>query len=172
MFEELGPDFVDAVLVPTWRCDLIWGLFEGCRQLKAADLTTAVPRLFAVEPFARISAVLGGEKVTGSFPGTTKLTSIGGSTVTYQAIEAIRLSGGGAVIVVDEMVARDQIRLARHGCYAALSSAAAPTGPELRLKDEVISHDETVALIETSTGYKEITSDDRDRSEARRRGKE
>src|SRR3546814_4711483 len=101
-----------------FRSELIWGLFEGCRQLKAADLTTAVPRLFAVEPFARISAVLGGETVTGSFPGTTKLTSIGGSTVTYQAIEAIRLSGGGAVIVVDEMVARDQLRLARHGCYA------------------------------------------------------
>src|SRR3546814_18762848 len=76
MFEELGPDLVDAVLVPTSRGDLIWGLFEGFRQLKAADLTTAVPRLFAVEPFARISAVLGGETVTGSFPGTTKLTSI------------------------------------------------------------------------------------------------
>src|SRR3546814_9506203 len=110
-------------LVPTSRGDLIWGLFEGFRQLKAADLTTAVPRLFAVEPFARISAVLGGETVTGSFPGTTKLTSIGGSTVTYQAIEAIRLSGGGAVIVVDEMVARDQLSLARPGSYAELSPA-------------------------------------------------
>src|SRR3546814_17505388 len=81
MFEELGKDLVDAVLVPTSRGDLIWGLFEGFRQLKAADLTTAVPRLFAVEPFARISAVLGGETVTGSFRGTTKLNSIGGSTV-------------------------------------------------------------------------------------------
>src|SRR3546814_7372249 len=35
MFEELGPDLVDAVLVPTSRGDLIWGLFEGFRQLKA-----------------------------------------------------------------------------------------------------------------------------------------
>jgi threonine synthase len=163
MFEELGPDLVDAVLVPTSRGDLVWGLFEGFRQIKAAGLTTAIPRLFAVEPFARISAVLGGETVTGSFPGTTKLTSIGGSTVTYQAIEAIRLSGGGAVIVADEMVARDQLRLARHGCYAELSSAAALTGLELLLKDEVISPDETVALIATSNGYKELASDERDR---------
>src|SRR3546814_9002097 len=82
MFEELGPDLVDAVLVPTSRGDLIWGLFEGFRQLKAADLTTAVPRLFAVEHFARISAVLGGATATGSFPGPPQLTSIGGSTVT------------------------------------------------------------------------------------------
>src|SRR3546814_5453212 len=28
MFEELGPDLVDAVLVPTSRGDLFWGLFE------------------------------------------------------------------------------------------------------------------------------------------------
>src|SRR3546814_14654411 len=49
MFEELGPDLVDAVLVPTSRGDLIWGLFEGFRQLKAADLTTAVPTLSSEE---------------------------------------------------------------------------------------------------------------------------
>src|SRR3546814_16400351 len=55
MFEELGPDLVAAVLVPTSRGDLIWGLFEGFQQLKAADLPTAVPRLFAFEPFARRS---------------------------------------------------------------------------------------------------------------------
>src|SRR3546814_5907405 len=76
---------------------------------------------------------------------------------------ATRLSGGGAVIVADEMVARDQLRLARHGCYAELSSAAALTGLELLLKDEVISPDETVALIATSNGYKELASDESDR---------
>src|SRR3546814_17401165 len=53
MFDALGPDLVDAVLVPTSRGDLIWGLFEGFRQLKPADLPTALPRLFAVAPFAR-----------------------------------------------------------------------------------------------------------------------
>jgi threonine synthase len=155
MLEELGPDLVDVVLVPTSRGDLIWGLAEGFDQLKAAGLIKSVPRLYAVEPFARISAVLGGESITGSFPGTTRLASIGGSTVTYQAMEAIRASGGGAVIVKDEMVSRDQIRLARHGCYAELSSAATLTGLELLLKNGVISPDATVALIATSNGYKE-----------------
>src|SRR3546814_13936249 len=111
MFEELGPDLVDAVLVPTSRGDLIWGLFEGFRQLKAADLTTAVPRLFVVEPFARISAVLGGETVTGSFPGPIILTSIVRSTVTYPSIVLILLSGGREAIVVDDMAACDPLRL-------------------------------------------------------------
>ena len=156
IFEELGADTVDIVLVPTSRGDLLWGLHEGFSQLKAIGVIRSVPRLFAVEPFPRISAVLGGENVTGSFPGTTKLTSIGGSTVTYQAIEAIRATGGGAVVVDDETVASDQARLARHGCYAELSSAATLTGLELLLKDRTISPDESVVLIATSNGYKEL----------------
>lgn len=156
MFEELGPDLVDAVVVPTSRGDLIWGLFEGFRELEATGLTRAVPRLFAVEPFARISKVLGGEPVTASFPGATALASIGGSTVTYQAMAAIRSSGGGAVVVNDATVARDQARLARHGCFAEVSSAATLSGLELLRAQGQVSRRETVALIVTSNGYKDV----------------
>lgn len=156
LFEELGPRLADAIVVPTSRGDLIWGLHEGFCQLKAIGLIPVLPRLFAVEPYPRISKVLSGEKYTGSFPGMTALTSIGGSTVTYQAIEAITASAGGAVVVDDESVARDQIRLARHGCYAELSSAASLTGLELLLKDGRVSRDASAVLIATSNGYKEL----------------
>lgn len=155
ILEELGADQVDAVIVPTSRGDLIWALHEGFNQLKAIGLISFVPRLYAVEPFARLRRVLRGDKITGSFPGTTSLTSIGGSTVTYQAIDAIRESGGGAVVVDDQTVAFDQHRLARHGCYAELSSAAALTGLELLLKEGTISKNESVVLIATSNGYKD-----------------
>lgn len=156
IFEELGAGKVDVVLVPTSRGDLIWGLYEGFSQLKTIGLIESVPRLFAIEPFARIDRVLNGEALTGSFPGTTNLVSIGGSTVTYQAIEAIRATGGGAVVVDDETVACDQVRLARHGCYVELSSAAALTGLKLLLKDGRISRQESIILIATSNGYKEL----------------
>lgn len=156
IFEELGANTVDVVLVPTSRGDLIWSLYEGFSQLEANGFIKSVPRLFAVEPFPRISEVLSGGRITDSFPGTTKLTSIGGSTVTYQAIEAIRATGGGAVVVDDKAVARDQVRLARHGCYAELSSAATLTGLELLLNDRTISRDASVVLIATSNGYKDL----------------
>lgn len=155
MFEELGDDSVDAILVPTSRGDLVWGLYEGFRQLKAMGLLKSVPRLFAVEPFARITRVLDGDAMTGSFPGTTSLVSIGGSTVTYQAVEAVRASGGGAVVVDDGAVARDQLRLARHGCYAELSSAAALTGLRQLLRQGRLTAGDRVALLVTSNGYKE-----------------
>ncbi len=156
IFDELGADLPDAVVVPTSRGDLIWGLNEGFTQLKAIGLIDAIPRLFAVEPFPRISSVLGGEPITGSFPGASSLTSIGGSTVTYQAIEAIRSSEGGVVVVDDAIVARDQVRLARHGCYAELSSAATLTGLELLRRQGSVSRRESVILIATSHGYKDI----------------
>src|SRR3546814_9763846 len=54
-------------------------------------------------------------------------------------------------------------------CSSDLSSAAALTGLELLLKDEVISPDETVALIATSNGYKELASDEIGRASCRER---
>ena len=160
LFEELGSGLADAIVVPTSRGDLLWGLYEGFRELAATGLTRSVPRLFAVEPFARISRVLAGEPVTGSFPGATTLASIGGSTVTYQAVEAIRSSGGGAAVVDDATVARDQVRLARHGCFAELSSAATLTGLEALLKSGKISRRDSVVLIATSNGYKDLPATD------------
>ena len=156
MFEEMGAGESDVVLVPTSRGDLIWGLYQGFSQLEAIGLIGSLPRLFAVEPFPRISRVLGGEKVTGSFPGSTSLVSIGGSTVTWQAVEAIRATGGGAVVVDDRAVERDQTRLARHGCYAELSSAATLTGLELLLNDGRVSRKDRIVLIATSNGYKDM----------------
>lgn len=159
IFEEIGGGERDVLLVPTSRGDLIWGLYQGFSQLKAIGLIAALPRLFAVEPFPRIRRVLDGEEITGSFPGTTSLVSIGGSTVTWQAIEAIRATGGGAVVVDDEAVARDQARLARHGCYAELSSAAALTGLELLLADGTISREDRIVLVATSNGYKDLPAE-------------
>lgn len=155
IYEELGSNLVDAVLVPTSRGDLIWGLFEGFRQLQEIGLTKSIPRLFAVEPFPRISAVLGGGSLTSFYHGVTKLTSIGGSTVTYQAVEAIRASEGGAVVVDDAMVVRDHARLARRGLYAELSSCATLTGLVALRERGVISAAHSALLIATANGYKD-----------------
>lgn len=156
IFEDMGGENLEVVVVPTSRGDLIWGLYEGFRQIAELGLLKAIPRLFAVEPFPRISRVLAGEEFTGSFPGETALVSIGGSTVTYQAIDAIRASGGGVVVVDDQDVARDQGRLAQHGCYAELASAASLTGLAALLKDGRIAGDASVVLVMTSNGYKEL----------------
>lgn len=155
MVEDIGAD-IDAVLIPTSHGDLVWGLYEGFRQLMAIGCITRLPKLFVVEPFARLSKVLDGAETTGSFAGTTSLFSIGGSTVTYQAVEAVRRSDGAAVVVDDATVTKDVARLASYGCYAELSSAATLTALEILFQNGAIQRDATVALIATSNGYKDL----------------
>ncbi len=155
LIADVGRD-IGAVLVPTSRGDLIWGVYEGFRQLREAGQIGKIPKLFVVEPFPRVARVLDGSATTGSYPGRTGLFSIGGSTVTYQAVEAVRASGGGAVVVDDGDVTRDAERLARHGCYAELSSAATLTGLDRLLVAGAITREETVVLLATSNGYKDV----------------
>jgi len=47
----------DAMAVPTSRGDLIWGIYEGFSELKQAKFIEKIPKLFAVEPFGRITKV-------------------------------------------------------------------------------------------------------------------
>ena len=60
------------------------------------------------------------------------------------------------MVVDDAAVARDQVRLARHGCYAESSSSATLTGLASLLKEGRISSSDSVVLIATSNGYKEL----------------
>lgn len=144
----------DAIIVPTARGDLLWGIYRGFQELIAERRIDSMPRLVAVEPFPRLERVLAGADLRGSFPGSSPLASIGGTTVTYQAVAAILGSDGRAVSVQPEDVAADQRGLARAGLYLELSAAAALTGlkaarapgcPEFR----------RVVLIATSHGYKD-----------------
>lgn len=153
--EDFGRELPGIVLVPTSRGDLIWGLFEGFAALKRASQIATMPKLYAIEPFGRIARVLDGEPVTSSFPGATRLTSIGGSTVTYQAMLAIRGSGGGAIPVDDAAVVSDQRKLAEAGYYTELSSAATLTGLKRLQREGHVSPADRVVLVATSNGYKD-----------------
>ncbi|WP_395077042.1 pyridoxal-phosphate dependent enzyme [Hyphococcus sp.] len=156
IFEETGPETVDAIIVPTSRADLIWGIFDGFRFLQERDLINRLPRLYAIEPFTRIDSVLRGKDYRESFEGRTRQVSIAGSTVTYQAIDAIKTSRGGVAVVGDESAAREQRTLARHGFYLELSSAASLGGLRQLIDKGEIQPDERVILIASSNGYKEF----------------
>jgi threonine synthase len=144
----------DTIFVPTARGDLLWGIYAGFKELLDEKVLTRMPRLVAVEPFPRLELVGAGADYRAAFAGSSPLVSINGTTVTYQAIAAIRRSDGTAVSVRSEDVIADQICLARAGHYLELSAAAALTG--LRTlharKQFAVRH---AVLIATSHGYKE-----------------
>ena len=156
IFEGVHPSGIDAIIVPTSRADLLWGVFEGCRLLQQMGALDCMPRLYAVEPFPRIEAVLRGSDYRNSFDGRTRQVSIAGSTVTFQAIDAITKSNGGVVVASDEDAAESQQALARCGLYVELSSAASLSGLLRLTREGRIKSDESVVLIASSNGYKEL----------------
>jgi threonine synthase len=101
----------DHILVPTARGDLLWGIFAGFRDLLMADKIKRLPKLWLVEPFARMeqvlaqtdarSAPLPPPELHGHFKGSTAQFSTAGNTATYLQWQAVTASGGGAIAVAD-----------------------------------------------------------------------
>ena len=156
IFQGLGTGACTDILVPTSRADLLWGIARGYCDLQTAGLVEERPRIHAVEPFGRISRVLAGEDYRGTFAGGSALTSIGGSTVTYQALDAIASCKGSAVVIEDAAARDDQKRLAHCGFYLELSSAAALTGLRKLVSQGVVASDAAVVLVGTSSGFSEF----------------
>lgn len=110
----------DHVLVPTARGDLLWGIYSGFRDLHAAGLVERLPKLWVVEPFARLSKVLVGASAQQEFAASTAQFSIAGSTVTLQQVQAVRATRGGAVVADDAQALRGANSLAREGLWVEL----------------------------------------------------
>ncbi|TDP72976.1 threonine synthase [Roseateles toxinivorans] len=123
---ELAADgcLPDHILVPTSRGDLLWGLYSGLRDLLAAGLIPHMPRLWAIEPFPRLSRVLAGASLQAEFEGQTAQFSIAGSTVTLQQKLAVEMSGGGAVATSDAEATRGAVQLAGQGLWVELCAGA------------------------------------------------
>ncbi len=146
-----------AIVVPCARGDLLWGIWAGFVEAKRLQWVDRIPRLYAVEPFPRLVHALAGHDYRGDFFGDSRLLpSIGGHTLTYQALSAIQSSGGGAVVVTNEEVPKAQRDLARKGMFAEGSAAA--TWPALAklVQSGRIKQDDRTVLLLTSHGYKGV----------------
>lgn len=146
-----GP-VADHILVPTARGDLLWGLHAGFSQLLQAGLIERQPKLWAVEPFARLSRVLAGESLQGEFAGVTEQFSIAGSTVTFQQLKAVQDSGGGAVVVQDAQARMGVAALAREGLWGELCAGATVAALGQLLKEGSIKPEAHVMLLFTARG--------------------
>jgi threonine synthase len=122
----------EHIMVPTARGDLAWGIYAGFRDLLEAGAINALPKIWIVEPFARLSRVLvsrssrvlAGQDLHGSFPGHTAQFSTAGATVTYLQWQAATASGGGALVVTDSQALAARALLSSHGISAELCAAA------------------------------------------------
>lgn len=150
----------DVVVVPTAYADGLAGILRGFEDLVELGCIPAVPRMVAAEPFGPYAAALkAGGDVTERVPaGPSVAFSTATPVATYQGVASLRSSGGAAAAVSDDAAIIDaQLRVARRtGLY--LEAAAAVCVPVVArlVRDGVILRDETVVIIATSTGLKDV----------------
>lgn len=152
----------DHVLVPTARGDLAWGLYAGFRELLAAGRIARLPRLWLVEPFARLSRVLAGGALDGAYPGHTAQFSTAGATVTYLQWQAATASGGGAVVVDDDQARAARRTLAAAGVSAELCAAAGLDALRQLRGSGTIAADAHVVLMLTANASRDPSWPDAD----------
>lgn len=157
-YKPIAQEILDAgamptdIVVPTARGDLLWGIFLGWQHLHETGRIAHMPRLHAIEPYARLSQAIATGDARGQWEAATEQYSIAGGTCTLQSLEALARSGGSPVEVADAAATQAQQRLHRRGISAELSSAAALAAVAQLRHAGVLDAESSVVLMVTSDG--------------------
>lgn len=156
LFEQLDQSMPAAIIVPTSRGDLLWGIWEGVKELYEAGLVHTLPKMVATEPFPRLLKVMDGADYRQTFEGQTMLASIAGGTVTYQAVQALKESHGEVVVVhAEEALAAQKLLVSKGVLLESSSATILPALRELH-KRKVVSKESQIIAIGTSHILKEL----------------
>jgi len=167
--EALGGSVPDHVVVPVGHGTLWLGLLLGFEELAAAGITSALPRLHAVQAYgyAPIATAIrtDGASHDSEYPSESAdepppvATLAEGIRITapprLSAIVAgLRRTDGCAVIVDDPSIEAARTMCARSGVWVEPTAAVAVAG-EARLRAlGVIGHEDTVVVTVTGHGLK------------------
>ncbi|MEU7145080.1 PLP-dependent lyase/thiolase [Nocardia sp. NPDC046473] len=141
----------DAMVIPSSRGDLAHGIYRGF-----TEIGRGMPRLYLVEPFPRLHAVLEqGADWRTTFDGETQLLpSIAGDTTTRQSVVAAIGSDGGAVVVSDPIAAQwHRLMWSLGYCWEPSSDAAFAALALLHQQGRIRPTDTTV-VVAASHGFK------------------
>lgn len=156
--EDLGRA-PDVVVVPTSYGDGLAGIARGFDDLVELGVITTGPRMVATEPFGPYRHALDTDFVPGDRvpSGPTVAFSIGSPVATFQGYETLHRSKGRAVVAEEGRIIETQLTLAREeGVYLEAASVTGLVGVESLAAEGQLGPDDTVVLIGTSTGLKDI----------------
>ncbi len=168
LFHQLGRRVPDWILIPTGAGPLVYGIFKGFVELKRFGLTTAVPRLAAVqsEGCQPIVAAFKAsqERVKAWDNVQTVASAIADPLRGYERdgeliLRVIKESRGLAIAVSDGEMLEDVRRLAAtEGVYVEPAAAASVSAlKRLLASGEIRKNDKVVCLV-TGHGLKDPTS--------------
>ncbi len=173
VWEQLG-QVPDRVIVPTGDGNILSGVWKGWRDLHAAGLIERLPKIDCAQSKGSDAICRTIERVrsSGQDPewDSIELESVAADTIAdsisvdrprdgLAAVRAVIESGGEAVTVSDEDILAAIGELASASGIFAEPAAAAPWAAAKRLvEDGRIDQDETVVLLITGNGLKDVAA--------------
>ncbi|MDJ0911365.1 MAG: threonine synthase [Woeseiaceae bacterium] len=173
VWEQLG-EVPDRIIVPTGDGNILSGIWRGWRDLHAAGFIDRLPKVDCAQSdgSAAICRTIERIRESGQEPDwrSIELESVAASTVAdsisvdqprdgLAAVRAVIESGGEAVTVSDKQIVTAIGELASSSGVFAEPAAAAPWAAAKRLAaDGRIGKDETVVLLITGNGLKDVAA--------------
>jgi threonine synthase len=156
LWEQLGFNVPDNVLVPTGYGSNILGLERGFDELIRRGEIDRTPRLFAVQAAncAAFAAVWNGDENFSPQPTMADGIATVKPVRTAEVMAALRRSGGGVVAVPEDEIAPALIRLGRMGLYVEPTSATVGAALSRLLADGTIKRGEDTIAVITGHGLK------------------
>jgi len=155
--EEFGAP--DAAVLPVGSGGLLLGVYRGFVEAVQLGLAELVPRVVAVQAagYTPVYDALYGPY--GAEPPAEPLAdgiAIPNPPRLKQVVEAVKQSGGGAVVVEDREIAEALKELARAGLLVEPTSAAAVAGLRRAIETGLICKGERVLIPLTGSGLKTL----------------
>ena len=156
LWEDLGFQAPDHVVIPCGAGSNVLGCAMGFNELLRAGSIARAPRLWAAQPAncAPIAAAVEGRAAGPVRPTIAEGTAIAAPVRLGEVVADLRASGGGAVTLAEEEIARATLDLAATGIYVEPTCAQAAAAYGALLRDGRIRPDETTVLVLTGTGLK------------------
>lgn len=159
IWEQLGRRAPDEIVFPVGHGDAIYGVFTAFRDLAALGYAQT-PALGGAEVYGSLTRALSeGGEAPPAMPvdRNTVAFSIATSQSTYQALSAVRDSGGWVEQVSDEQVqAAQRILLETEGLLVEPASAASLAALVHRREAGSLDREAEIVIVNTSSGLKAL----------------
>lgn len=160
IFEQLGRRLPDHVYLPICYGDALWGLWHGLRELGEMGLARELPRLSGGEIQGSLEHALatGADTVEPvGEPRATAAFSIAGGPSTWQALTAVRDSGGQvSAIAEDALLDAQELLAEREGLFVETAAAAALAALIAHLAQGRVGSESEIVLVSSSSGLKSL----------------
>ncbi|MCB1740464.1 MAG: pyridoxal-phosphate dependent enzyme [Gammaproteobacteria bacterium] len=159
LWEDLGFEVPDNIIVPCGAGSNVLGCDIGFRELQRCGQIDRLPRLFAAQPAncgPIAAAFLAGREVVerSVAPTIAEGTAIAEPVRLPEVLAALRRSDGGAVLLEEAEIAAATLSLARAGIYVEPTSAQVAAAFDRLIEQGVIETGQRTVLVLTGTGIK------------------